>query len=134
MGDLLSELVKADLIDPHEAAAIRDERVDRAREQERRAARKLERSVCSAQDLESVPSMGEFDHYACQLLIERPELVTEVARRAHRFRDSGPGSAFFIRKWLEIRGTLPALPRSRQEGFLRRALRRAGVTFGPVAE
>ena len=79
-------------------------------------------------DLEEAESIREFRDKARKLLMERPDLIRDVIRSAHRFKDADGGKKL-VWQFFQIRDTLAGVTMNERERFLKRALRAHGVTF-----
>ena len=124
MSDMLSQLLRAGLVDPDEAIK-QEQRQDQTR---RDAQPKFKGDRRHADELDSATTVDEFKQIARRVLTEDPSKAQLVVHKAHNFRGERGGSRLV---WImyQVRDGLKNCPADKVKLFLKRALRRANPAF-----
>jgi hypothetical protein len=125
-SSLVDALSKVGLIDEREKNQILADQAPTIAERESRWNKMVKsgnRDEYRAQLYES-SSINEFKDSARKLLMERPEVIGEVVKAAHRFKEKDGGDKLI---WLcyQVRDLMSQVAPAKREVFLKRAFRSA---------
>ena len=133
IGDQFAELglVSEDDAKKHDARQAQLKHTEEKKQQN--TASRSSGKASSIDALEAADSVSKFRRVVLNLLLEHPEMITEVVEKAHLLKEASGGKKL-VWQILQIRNKLPNTPASERARFLKRALRKAGGTFDQVTE
>lgn len=129
MGSLQNQLAKVGLVSEQEvrkAKALED--MEQEAVQRLLQKKVMAKHANTLDDLRDAPTIREFRDRVRKLLVERPDLVDQVIRLAHQFKDQQGGKKL-VWQVFSVRDRLRSVTPNERDRLLRRAFRNHGSTM-----